>query len=71
MKRRTLSSFVLFDVTYADGSLSSNRKVPNPIVASLEGESAAKAFIEAQDREIALASGRPRGDIKSVIRRRS
>ena len=27
MKRRSLSSFVLFDVTYVDGSRSSNRKV--------------------------------------------
>jgi hypothetical protein len=28
MKRRAASNFILFDVIYADGSRSSNRKVP-------------------------------------------
>jgi hypothetical protein len=70
MKRRSESSFVLFDVTYVDGSRSSNRKVLSSILESFEGEAAAMAAIEAQDREIATASGRPRSDIKSIQRKR-
>ena len=69
MKRRTESSFVLFDVTYADGSRSSNRKVPMSILA--EGEAAARAAIETQDQRVALASGRPQGVIKSLQRSRT
>jgi hypothetical protein len=70
IKRRAESSFVLFDVTYVDGSQSSNRKVLASIVESFEGEAAVRAAIEAQDREIALASGRSRGQIKAIARRR-
>jgi ATP-dependent DNA ligase len=71
MKRRTDSSFVLFDVLYADGTQLSNRKVPTSVVESFEGEAAVRAAIEAQDREIALASGRSRAQIKSVVRRKA
>jgi hypothetical protein len=71
MKRRSLSSFVLFDVTYVDGSRSSNRKVLSSALESFEGEAAATAVIEAQDREIASASGRARSDIKSIRRVRT
>jgi hypothetical protein len=71
MKRRSLSSFVLFDVTYVDGSRSSNRKVLSSVLESFEGEAAATAVIEAQDREIATASGRSRSDIKSIKRVRT
>jgi hypothetical protein len=69
MKRRTESSFVLFDVTYMDGSRSSNRKVPSSTLE--EGETAAKAAIETQDQKVALASGRPQGIIKSLQRSRT
>jgi hypothetical protein len=69
MKRRTESSFVLFDVTYVDGSRSSNRKVPNATFEA--GEEAAKAAIESQDQRVALASGRPAGVIKSLQRSRT
>jgi hypothetical protein len=71
MKRRTESSFVLFDVIYDDGSRTSRRKVPSSVLEGLDGETAAKATIEAQDRDIALASGRPRGVIKSLMRSRT
>ena len=70
MKRRNESTFVLFDVTYADGSVTSNRKVLGSVLRGLDGDEAAKPVIEAQDREIGLASGRPRGTIKSVARTR-
>ncbi len=69
MKRRTESSFALFDVTYTDGSRSSNRKVPLSVLA--EGEAAARAAIETQDQRVALASGRPQGVIKSLQRSRT
>ncbi|HTU54233.1 MAG TPA: hypothetical protein VMF62_09705 [Acetobacteraceae bacterium] len=71
MKRRAANSFVLFDVTYVDGSQSSRRKIPQATLAEASGEAAIKAIIEAQDREIAIASGRPRGAIKSVVRSRT
>jgi hypothetical protein len=71
MKRRSLSSFVLFDVTYVDGSRSSNRKVLSSVLDGFEGEAAATAVIEAQDREIASASGRSRSDIKAIKRVRT
>jgi hypothetical protein len=71
MKRRSLSSFVLFDVTYVDGSRSSNRKVLSSVLDGFEGEAAATAVIEAQDREIATASGRSRSDIKAIKRVRT
>lgn len=66
-KNRT-SEYALYDVIYEDGNRSSNRKVP---LSELEGgdpEKAAKAFILAQDRKIAEASGNPRGGIKTVAR---
>jgi hypothetical protein len=70
IKKRSLSTFVLFDVEYADGSRSSNRKVPLTALDGLDGDAPAKDLIEAQDREIGLASGRPRAAIKSVARSR-
>ncbi|HVC62584.1 MAG TPA: hypothetical protein VND19_19740 [Acetobacteraceae bacterium] len=69
MKRRTESSFVLFDVTYMDGSRSSHRKVPTSTME--EGEAAARTAIETQDQKVALASGRPQGTIKSLQRSRT
>jgi len=67
-KKRILSSFVSFDVTYVDGSRTSNRKVPMSILGGLDGDEPARAIIEAQDKQIGEASGRPRADIKSLSR---
>jgi hypothetical protein len=64
----TVNGFVLFDVIYQDGSRTSNRKVPSVEVGGLDGDDPARAFIEAQDREIAERSGRPRGPIKTIAR---
>jgi hypothetical protein len=60
--------FVLFDVLYEDGTRSSNRKVPSSELSSLDGDTPAKPYIEAQDRRIAAVSGKPRGRIQSVSR---
>jgi hypothetical protein len=58
--------FVLYDVIYEDGSRSSNRKVPSAEIDPFDRTGSIRALLERQDREIAEASGRPRGAIKSV-----
>lgn len=67
-KKKVLRGFVLFDVTYQDGTLSSNRKVPADLIGGLDGDTPATHFVEAQDRDIAAMSGNPRGPIKSMKR---
>ena len=62
------AAFILFNVLYEDGAQSSNRRVPSELVGGLDGEGPIKAFLEEQDREIALKSNRPRGPIKSMTR---
>jgi hypothetical protein len=62
------NSFVLFDVIYEDGRLTSNRKVPGGELGGLDGDTPAKTFIEAQDRKIAEMSGQSRGRIKTIKR---
>jgi len=71
MKKRSLSTFVLFDITYADGTISSNRKVLSSVLEGLDGAEDARAAIESQDRERSLASGKPMGEITSMIRKRA
>ena len=68
MKSRSLSSFVSFDVLYEDGTRSSNRKVPATALGGLDGDEPARGIIEAQDREIAAASGLPKASVKTLIR---
>jgi hypothetical protein len=62
------AEFVLFDVFYEDGSQSSNRRVPTSDLSGFEGDAPAKSILEAQDREIAERSGRPRSPIKTIKR---
>ena len=68
MKSRASTSFVMFDVVYEDGTRSSNRKVAASVLAGLDGDAPARETIEAQDRDIAAASGRPRSDVKAIAR---
>jgi hypothetical protein len=68
MKSRASTSVVMFDVVYVDGTRSSNRKVAATVLAGLDGDEPARGMIEAQDHEIAAASGRPRSDVKSIVR---
>jgi hypothetical protein len=68
MKSRAASAFVMFDVVYQDGTRRSHRKVPASALAGLDGDAPARGIIEAQDREIAAASGRPASDVKSIVR---
>jgi hypothetical protein len=50
--------YVLFNVTYEDGSQRSNRRVPLDALEGLEKDLPARAIIEAQDREVAEKSGK-------------
>ena len=59
---------VLYNIIYEDGTLSSNRKVPSDVFDGIDNDAAARAFIEAQDRDIALKSGRERGRVKTMQR---
>jgi hypothetical protein len=68
MKSRASTSFVMFDVVYEDGTRSSNRKVPANVLAGLDGDEPARGIVEAQDRDIATASGRARSVVKSIAR---
>jgi len=68
MKSRASTSFVMFDVVYTDGTRSSNRKVSANVLAGLDGDEPARGVVEAQDRETAAASGRPRSDVKTIVR---
>ncbi len=68
-KKKVTADYSLFDVLYEDGSRTSNRKVPASAMAEVhqDKDEAVRAYLEAQDREIAEASGKYRGDIKAVI----
>jgi hypothetical protein len=65
---RRVEEFILFDVLYEDGSRTSNRKIPGSELVGIDGDLPAKPYIEAQDRQIAEISGKPRSPIKSLTR---
>ena len=47
------AEFVLFNVEYEDGTITSNRRVPGSLLGGLDGDDPALEFLEAQDKEIA------------------
>jgi len=65
--KKKANDYSLFDVLYDDGSRTSNRKVPDNEVIGDDKEEAVKAYLEAQDRKIAEASGKYRGTITAVL----
>jgi hypothetical protein len=65
---RRVEEFILFDVLYEDGTRTSNRKVPGSELGDVDRDLLAKTYIEAQDRQIAQISGKPRTPIKSFTR---
>ena len=67
-KRRIESSFVAFDVSYVDGTRSSNRRVPSTALGGLDGDMPAQGIIEQQDQQIGEASGKPRPAIRAITR---
>ena len=62
------TEYVLFNVTYEDGSQRSNRRIPLDALEGLEKDLPARAIIEAQDREVAEKSGKAPLVIKSLER---
>jgi hypothetical protein len=67
-KERIVDNFIFFDVTYADGTRSSRRKINAPGMDRSEAEAFALTEIMNQDRKIAEMSGKERGAIKELIR---
>jgi hypothetical protein len=67
-KKPTDNAYVLFNIVYQDGTLSSNRRIASTELLGPDGDAPAKSIVEAQDREIAERSGRPRGPIKTIVR---
>lgn len=62
------TEYVLFNVTYEDGSQRSNRRVPLEALEGLEKDLPARQIIEDQDREVAEKSGKPALAIKTLVR---
>lgn len=65
------AAFVMFNVIYDDGTLSSNRRVPGAALQDLLGteeKDLAQNFIEEQDLSIAERSGQAKAKIKTVSR---
>jgi len=63
-------TFVMFNVTYEDGTLSSNRRVDNQHLDQSYGEDLfdlARIAISDQDNEIARRSNQRRAKIKSIV----
>jgi hypothetical protein len=62
------NEFVLFNVTYEDGTQRSNRRVPAELLGGIDGDEPARALIADQDREISAKSGLPPLAIKRIVR---
>ena len=65
------AAFMTFNVTYQDGSVTSNRRVSTELLDQKFGDSIqdlARTAIEGQDNEIARKSGQRRAKIKSIDR---
>ena len=65
------AEFVLVNVTYQDGTQTSNRRVPRSELSGFDEDTEIRIIIEAQDRKVAELSGQPRGPIKAINRIRS
>ncbi len=59
---------MMFDVVYEDGTKSSRRKINAAGLSKDEIEDFARTEIMNQDRRIAEMSGKPRGNIKELVR---
>ena len=64
------ATFTMFNVTYEDGSITSNRRVENELLNQAYGDTLldlARTAIQDQDNEIAQRSNRRRAKIKSIV----
>ncbi len=65
------AAFIVFNVTYEDGSVTSNRRVSSDMLDQSFGETLmdlALTAIKGQDNDIARRSNQPRAKIKSIVR---
>ena len=65
------AAFTMFNVTYEDGTITSNRRVPNEQLDQSFGDALldlARTAIQQQDNEIAARSGQRRAKIKSIVK---
>ena len=65
------AAFTMFNVTYEDGTLTSNRRVANELLDTSFGDELldlARTAIQNQDNEIAARSGQRRAKIKSIVK---
>lgn len=69
--RGKAAAYTTFNVTYEDGTITSNRRVPNELLDQSFGESLldlARTAIQQQDNEIAGRSNQRRAKIKSITK---
>ncbi len=71
MKKKSAPTFVMFDVVYEDGTLSSNRRIPGDVLEDIFSKDPDRDFIESQDSKIASQSGIRKPKIKSIKRVRA
>ena len=65
------AAFIMFNVIYEDGMVTSNRRISNDLLDQSFGDSLqdlARIAIENQDNEIAQRSGQSRAKIKTIAR---
>jgi hypothetical protein len=65
------AAFVVFNVVYEDGMVTSNRRVSSELLDQSFGEpleDLVRTAIEDQDNEIAKRAGQRRAKIKSIVR---
>ena len=65
------AAFIMFNVMYEDGMVTSNRRISNDLLDQSFGDSLqdlARIAIENQDNEIAQRSGQSRVKIKTIAR---
>ena len=65
------AEFIMFNVMYEDGMVTSNRRISNDLLDQSFGDSLqdlARIAIENQDNEIAQRSGQSRTKIKTIAR---
>ena len=64
------AAFIMFNVMYEDGMVTSNRRISNDLLDQSFGDSLqdlARIAIENQDNEIAQRSGQSRAKIKTIV----
>jgi hypothetical protein len=65
------AAFTMFNVTYEDGTITSNRRVANELLDQSFGDQLldlARTAIQDQDNEIAARSNQRRAKIKSIAK---